>query len=148
MTIPVDDGIQQRTARRQARAIALQALYETDASGHKIGNVIQRLTAEPAVSTEIATLARGLVVGVVARQSDIDNLIADAAPTWPLSQMARVDKNVLRLAIHEAFIDNSAGPLRSTINGAIELAKTFGSDSSSKFVNGVLATIAERHPKM
>ena len=134
--------------RKQARSLALQALYETDASGHKIGVVIQRLTADPAVTSEIATLARGLVSGVVSRQSDIDNLIAEAAPTWPLSQMARVDKNVLRLAIHEAFIDNAAGPLRATINGAIELAKTFGSDSSSKFVNGVLATIAERRPKM
>ena len=148
MTNTNDEDNLRRATRKQARAIALQALYETDASGHKIGIVIQRLTANPEISTEVATLARSLVSGVVSRQSDIDNLIAEAAPTWPLSQMARVDKNVLRLAIHEAFIDNAAGPLRATINGAIELARTFGSDSSSKFVNGVLATIAERRPKM
>lgn len=125
----------------------MQALYEVDAIKHPIGSVVSRLSNEAELPAEGAELARSLVAGVTANIGDIDTQIAAAAPTWPLAQMARVDKNVLRLAIYEAFVDNAAVPPRAAINDAIDLAKTFGSDSSVKFVNGVLATIAERRPR-
>jgi N utilization substance protein B len=114
---------------------------------HPIGTVVERLSRAEDLPGEAAELARSLVAGVTARLAEIDAQIGAAAPTWPLTQMARVDKNVLRLAIYEAFMDNAAVPPRAAINDAIELAKMFGSDSSVKFVNGVLATIAERRPR-
>jgi N utilization substance protein B len=136
-----------RAMRRQAYHVALQALYETDATKHPIGSVVERVAEQADLPHAGADLARALVAGVTADLAKIDGMIAEAAPTWPLSQMARVDKNVLRLAIYEAFVDNAAVPVRAAINDAIELAKTFGSDSSTKFVNGVLATLAERRPR-
>ncbi|HEV8634858.1 MAG TPA: transcription antitermination factor NusB [Chloroflexota bacterium] len=136
-----------RALRRQAHQVALQALYESDAVRHPIGNVVERLSRDEGLPPEAAELARKLVAGVTASLGQVDAQIAEAAPTWPLAQMARVDKNVLRLAIYEAFVDNAAVPARAAIGDAIELAKTFGSDSSIKFVNGVLATLAERRPR-
>jgi N utilization substance protein B len=136
-----------RAVRRQAYHVALQALYEADATKHPIGSVVERIGEQAGLPRPAAELARALVAGVTAELAKIDAMIAEAAPTWPLSQMARVDKNVLRLAIYEAFVDNAAVPVRAAINDAIELAKTFGSDSSTKFVNGVLATLAERRPR-
>src|SRR5207244_5654341 len=126
--------------------VALQALYEADAVHHPLGAVVERLSGDAELPPEGVEVARELVAGVAANLPTIDALIGEAAPTWPLSQMARVDKNVLRLAIYEAFVDNAAVPVRAAINDAIELARTFGSDSSTKFVNGVLATLAERRP--
>jgi N utilization substance protein B len=136
-----------RAVRRQAHQIALQALYEGDAVRHPVGAVVERLGRAAALPPVGAEVARRLVAGVAANLEQIDGLITEAAPTWPLGQMARVDKNVLRLAIYEAFVDNAAVSARAAINDAIELAKTFGSESSSKFVNGVLATLAERRPR-
>jgi transcription antitermination protein NusB len=141
------DSAPTRASRRQARQIALQALYESDAVHHPIGAVVERLSRASDLPDEAAQLARSLVAGVTAQLAEIDAQIGAAAPTWPLTQMARVDKNVLRLAIYEAFMDNAAVPPRAAINDAIELAKVFGTDSSVKFVNGVLATIAERRPR-
>jgi N utilization substance protein B len=71
-------------------------------------------------------------------------VIVAAAPTWPLSQMARVDKSILRLAIFEVLFNNTKVPPKAAINEAVELAKSFGSDSSSRFVNGVLGTVGSR----
>lgn len=136
-----------RVLRRRAHHVALQALYEADATRHPLGTVVERLAEREGLGAEGVEIARAVVAAVSARLPEIDAMIAEAAPTWPLSQMARVDKNVLRLAIHEAFVDNPAVPVRAAINDAIELAKTFGSDSSTKFVNGVLATLAERRPR-
>ena len=136
-----------RALRRQAHQVALQALYEHDAVKHPPGAIVERLSRSAALPPDGAELARRLVAGVVANLAAIDGLIGEAAPTWPLGQMARVDKNVLRLAIYEAFVDNAAVSARAAINDAIELAKTFGSEGSSKFVNGVLATLAERRPR-
>jgi N utilization substance protein B len=136
-----------RAARRAAHQAALQALYEADAVRHAVGQVVERIARGDGLPIEAAETARRLVAGVAAHMPQIDGLLQEAAPTWPLGQMARVDKNVLRLAIYEAFVDNAAVPARAAINDAIELAKTFGSEGSSKFVNGVLATLAERRPR-
>ena len=84
-----------------------------------------------------------LVIGVCDHLADIDAHIQSAAREWPLHQMARIDKNILRLAIYEILFNNTV-PAKAAINEAVELAKQFGSDTSSRFINGVLGTIFNR----
>jgi transcription antitermination protein NusB len=129
-------------SRRRARVLALQALYEADVAGHPALEVLDRLAEDGETQPEAAEFARELVVGVLANLPQIDQAIAQAAPNWPLTQMARVDKNVLRLAIFEVLFNNTRVPPKAAINEAVELAKTFGSDSSSRFINRVLGTVA------
>lgn len=126
-------------SRRRSRALALQALYEVDITGHRAEEVFSRLLTENELDEEHADFARGLIEGVLQHQKEIDARIRGFAPAWPLSQMAAIDRNILRLAIFEILIDNSV-PVKVAINEAVELAKTFGSDSSPKFVNGVLGS--------
>jgi N utilization substance protein B len=127
-------------SRRQARIVALQTLYESDLAGHEAAEVLERHVEDRRLDDSIATFARELVEGVKAHQEEIDTRIEEAAPDWPLAQMARIDKNVLRLAIYE-ILYNNAVPARAAINEAVELAKRFGGDTSSRFVNGVLGAI-------
>ncbi len=133
--------------RRQARIIALQTLFEADSVGHPAAEILTRHLEEMTTAPDTASYAGRLVEGVRAHEAEIDRRIAEAAPTWPLSQMPRVDKNILRIAIFEAMLDNRAVPVKVAINEAVELAKLFGSDSSSRFVNGVLGTIAAGRAK-
>jgi len=127
--------------RRKARAIALQALYEVNAVGHDIDKVLPRLLEESGLSGENADFARGLVSGVLRHKKKIDRYIKDFAPAWPVEEIPIVDRNILRLAIFEILLDNSV-PVKVAINEAVELAKTFGSDSSPRFVNGVLGSVS------
>jgi N utilization substance protein B len=113
--------------RRQARVIALQTLYEYDATHHDVAAVLQRHTENRRLDARVVDYADELVQGVVAHQVQLDSTIHEAAHEWPLDQMALIDKNILRVAIFE-----------------IELAKIFGSDASSRFINGVLGTIFSR----
>ena len=129
------------TARRRARRLALQALYEADTVGHDAETALGRLLEAEALSEDGATLARDLVKGVIAHREEIDRHIRKFAPAWPLEQMAAIDRNILRLAIFEILLDNNV-PVKVGINEAVELAKTFGSDSSPKFVNGVLGSVS------
>ena len=130
--------------RRQARITAFQTLFEVDTTGHAAGEVLDRLLEEAPLPAEAAEFARRLVSGVLPKSSEIDRIISEAAPAWPLDQMARVDKNILRLAIFEILFNNDTVPAKAAINEAVELAKLFGSESSSKFVNGVLGTVVSR----
>ena len=86
--------------------------------------------------------SRQLVDGVLAHQGVLDDFIHRHAPEWPLEQMAYIDRNVLRIAIFEFAIDGGT-PVKVAINEAVELAKTFGSDSAPRFVNGVLGSLVE-----
>lgn len=124
--------------------LALQALYEADAVGHPAAEVLERLVEDGETHEDAAEFARELVKGVLANLPQIDRTITEAAPNWPLNQMAKVDKNVLRLAIFEVLFNNTRVPPKAAINEAVELAKTFGGDSSSRFINGVLGTVAGR----
>ena len=128
-------------ARRKARIIALQALYEVDSIGHEIEGVVTCLLARERLSEENAAFVRELVSGVIQNREGIDQSIRNFAPAWPVDQIPIVDRNILRLAIFEILLDNKV-PVRAAINEAVELAKTFGSDNSSKFVNGVLGSIS------
>lgn len=84
-----------------------------------------------------------LIQGVLEHQNAMDVLIARYAPEWPLEQMAIVDRNILRIAIFE-FLMSDQTPVKVAINEAVELAKVYGADSSPRFINGVLGTLAEQ----
>mgnify|MGYP000256494592 CR=1 FL=1 len=127
--------------RRKARTLAFMALYEADVAGHEPGTVLERLLADEPLDEDNASFARDLVAGVQAHRQEIDRLIRRKAPAWPLEQLSPVDRNVLRLAIYEVLFDNRV-PVRAAINEAVELAKRFGSDSSPRFVNGVLGSVS------
>ncbi len=121
---------------------ALKALYELDTTNHPVGVVLIQRFAEEHLSPAGEEFARTLVTGVHAQRAALDALIQQHAPEWPVDQMAVVDRNVLRIAIYEFHIAHLT-PLKVAINEAIELAKTFGSDSAPRFVNGVLGALAE-----
>jgi N utilization substance protein B len=129
--------------RRQARTIALQTLYEYDIPHHTSSEILQRHANERDLHPKVVEYASELVLGVCDHLADIDAHIQSAAREWPLQQMARIDKNILRLAIYEILFNNTV-PAKAAINEAVELAKSFGSDTSSRFVNGVLGTIFNR----
>jgi len=127
--------------RRRARAIALQALYEVDSVRRKAEAVADRLLAEAGLSEENSAFVCELVGGVVQNKDEIDLNIRRFAPAWPVEQIAMIDRNILRLAIFEILFDNKV-PVKVAINEAVELAKSFGSKSSAKFVNGVLGSVS------
>lgn len=127
--------------RHQARTAALKALYEVELVEHDPPAVLDRVLRATSLRPELAAFARELVQGVLDHRSLIDDLIRRTAPAWPLEQIAAIDRNILRLAIYEIMVDNRV-PIRVVINEAVELAKAFGGDSSAKFVNGVLGSIA------
>ena len=129
--------------RRQARMIALQTLYEYDTAQHTPQEVLQRHAEERHLQPNVVEYAQELVSGVCEHLTEIDAHIQSAAREWPLQQMARIDKNILRLAIYEILFNNTV-PAKAAINEAVELAKIFGSDTSSRFINGVLGTIFNR----
>jgi len=134
-------------SRRRARTVALQALFEADSSRHSPPEVLERMLREQGLPASSAEFARALVQGVLAEQARIDQAIAQAAPAWPVDQLPAVDRNILRLAIHEILGDNGT-PVKAIINEAIELAKSFGSENSARFVNGVLGTIERQRSEL
>ena len=123
----------------------MQSLYEWDFKGRKkelLPDIVERNTNEFAAGLEDTSFIAQLVEGVIKHLSDLDKIIEKAAPQWPLEQIAIVDRNVLRLGLFELLFGNREEvPPKVAINEAIELAKSFGGDSSGKFVNGVLGTV-------
>jgi N utilization substance protein B len=134
------------TARRtRARERALQALYQIDVAAEGIDDALAAFwrSFEP-VEREVKELAEALVRGVAEHRRDVDEAIEEASSHWRLDRMARVDRNVLRLAVYELL--RTDVPVKVVINEAIELGKKFGSESSGAFVNGVLDKIAAGLP--
>ncbi|MPZ22425.1 MAG: transcription antitermination factor NusB [Dehalococcoidia bacterium] len=129
------------TPRRKARVAALQALYEADVAGHPLEECLERQLSERIDDPQAAEMTTELVRGVSANAVAIDETIRKTAPGWKLEQMGAVDRNILRLAVYELLHNNEA-PLSPTINDAVELAKTYGGESSGRFVNGVLGAIS------
>ncbi len=130
------------TARRtRARERALQALYQIDVAAEGIDEALAAFwkSFEP-VEREVRELAEGLVRGVADHRREVDDAIEEASSNWRLDRMARVDRNVLRLAVYELL--RTDVPVKVVINEAIELGKKFGSESSGAFVNGVLDRVA------
>ena len=130
-------------SRRRARRVTLEVLYEYDIAAHPPGEVLRRRLEANHMDHTGTEFASFLVQGVLRHQDHMDVLIARYAPEWPLEQMAVIDRNILRIAIFE-FLASDATPVKVAINEAVELAKTYGSDSAPRFVNGVLGTLAEQ----
>jgi N utilization substance protein B len=129
-------------ARRKARTLALQALYETDSVGHEAELALNRRLDGAGLTEDNIGFARELVGGVIRHREEIDRNIECFGPAWPLAQIPAVDRNILRLAIFEIlFLKEEAVPTKVAINEAVELAKKFGSESSPRFVNGVLGSV-------
>jgi N utilization substance protein B len=129
--------------RHLARTIALQSLFEWDFAG-RTGDpldLVERNKQEFAPDFDDHDFALRLVRGVLKHQLEIDKLIVQYAPEWPLEQITNVDRNVLRLGIYELKFSQADVPPKVAINESIELAKSFGGESSGRFVNGVLGSI-------
>jgi N utilization substance protein B len=131
--------------RHLSRSIVLQTLFEKDFNeldNSKIESLVERNLNEFALGLEDSTFVKELINGILKNQKKIDMVIEKAASEWPLSQIAGVDRNVLRIGLYELLFGNKKEvPPRVAINEAIELAKAFGGESSGKFVNGVLGTV-------
>jgi len=127
--------------RRKARTITLKTLYEVDSAARATATVVERYLTEETLSEENKTFIRHLVSGVIENKTAIDENIQKFAPAWPVDQLALIDRNILRLAIFEILFDNKV-PIKVAVSEAVELAKTFGSDNSAKFINGVLGTVS------
>lgn len=131
--------------RHLGRILALQTLYECDfrsECGDKKLNtdeVLRRNIDRYDRTVDDKDFVKTVVKGVLEHQKDIDAILQPIAPEWPISQIARVDRAVLRLALFELLFGDETPP-KVVINEAVELAKAFGGDNSSKFINGVLGT--------
>lgn len=132
-------------SRHLSRSVAMQSLYEWDFRGRKqedLPALVDRNIKEFASGLEDTTFIFQLIDGVMKHLPELDQIIEKAAPQWPLEQIAVVDRNVLRLGLFELLFGNrDEVPPKVAINESIELAKSFGGDSSGKFVNGVLGTV-------
>ncbi len=127
-------------SRTKARSIALQVLYEYDMTGHSLGESLEARFSEEPLEEQLEQFARDIVTGVTPMVSKLDSVITAHAPEWPLDQVAVIDRNILRIALWEFAVEKCT-PVKVAINEAIELAKVYGSDSSSRFVNGVLGSL-------
>jgi N utilization substance protein B len=131
--------------RHLSRSIAMQSLYEWDFWGrdkNKLKEIVERNVKEFGPGMEEINFVWQLLGGVIENIEKLDEIISKAAPQWPLEQITIVDRNVLRLGLYELIFSNREEvPPKVAINEAIELAKTFGGESSGKFINGVLGTV-------
>ncbi|MBI3494664.1 transcription antitermination factor NusB [Candidatus Saccharibacteria bacterium] len=132
--------------RHLGRIIALQTLYEVDFrlscedKDVKLDEVYARNLGRYEKTVKDKAFVKRLVYGVHKKRDALDKLIQPIAPEWPLSQIARIDLGILRLALYELTEMDDVAPPKVVINEAVELAKAFGSDNSSRFINGVLGT--------
>ena len=127
--------------RTRARGIALQALYEIDLTGHPPEEVLSERLAENVLDANLVSFIYQIVQGIWPIVHDLDDIIARHAPEWPLDQVATIDRNILRIALWEIALSNQT-PLKVAINEAVELGKLYGSESTPRFVNGVLGSLA------
>jgi len=132
--------------RHLGRIVALQTLYEfefrtqSEDASVDLKEILQRNLERYQEAIDDIKFVETLVNGVLKEQADIDAKIQPIAPDWPIEQIARIDRNILRIGVYELLHQAEVVPPKVAINEAVELAKAFGSDNSSKFVNGVLGT--------
>ncbi len=131
--------------RHLARSVVLQTLFEWDSTqvpATEAAAILSRNIAEFGGDDADKPFMEQLLAGVLAKKEDLDLVITKAAPEWPLDRIAPIDRNILRLGLYELlFADRTQVPAKVAINEAIELAKTFGGDSSGRFVNGVVGAV-------
>ncbi len=131
--------------RHLSRTVAMQTLYEWDFNGKKedLHTLEKHNLEQLAPGMEDPTFITSLLTGVEEHLDEIDKTIVETAPEWPLDQITVIDRNILRLGIYELLYAKEVPP-KVVINEAVELGKTFGGESSGKFVNGVLGTLFKR----
>ena len=136
------DCLKGASPRRRARCAVLQVLHEVDASAHSVDSSLAWVLEQVGLNDANRRFAGNLVHQVAMQTTELDETIKKHAPAWPVEQLPRIDRNILRMAVCEmkAATDTS---IRVIINEAVELAKIFGSDNSPRFVNGVLGAIAK-----
>ena len=128
--------------RHQARELALKVLFQLENKPEDDPEeTLIYLAGEEGTTGATVEFARGLVVGVLRHQAELDRVIAEASRNWRVEQMAKVDRQVLRIATYEITRARDV-PVRAAINESIELAKTFSGDEAGRFVNGVLGKVA------
>lgn len=131
--------------RHLSRSVVMQSLFEWDfrnISADQMDDALLRNAHEFAPGMGDFSFIKSLAEGVLRKRDDIDRIIEKAAPEWPIDKISVVDRNILRIGLYELlFADRSEVPAKVAINEAIELAKTFGGDTSGKFVNGVLGAV-------
>lgn len=131
--------------RHLSRSVVLQSLFEWDARGQcddQISDIVARNTTEFAPDVGDVSFIEMLIKGIISKKQDLNDIITKAAPEWPIDKISPVDRNVLRLGLYELiFSDREEVPAKVAINEAIELAKTFGGETSGRFVNGVLGAV-------
>ena len=130
--------------RRRARALAVQVLYELDLTGHPWRDALRHQAEMARASQEAVAFSERFIEGVLGHQAELDTALQRLAPAWPVEQLSAVDRNILRLALYE-LRHQAETPPKAVINEAVELAKTYGGETSSQFINGVLGSaLAER----
>jgi len=127
-------------SRTKARGIALQVLYEYDMTGHPIDIILHHRFQENTLDSKLYDFVRDIVKGVLPIIGKLDETISVYAPDWPLDQVASIDRNIIRIALWE-FAVGKCTPVKVAINEAVELAKIYGSDSTPRFINGVLGSL-------
>mgnify|MGYP001616720446 FL=1 len=138
-------------SRHLSRSIVMQSLYEWDFSGKKtdLKSVVERNIKEFGPGLQDQTFVWQLTTGIVKKLPQINKIIEKTAPEWPLEQITIIDRNVLRIGLYELLYENkSEVPPKVAINESIELAKSFGGESSGKFINGVLGTVFKELDKL
>ena len=126
--------------RRTARMAALQSLFAADVKGDQGEASLEWLSEENSLKESTVSFAAVLAQGVTDKRPALDDVIVHYAPAWPVAQLSLVDRNILRIALFELLYTPDI-PRKTAINEAVELAKVFGSDSSARFVNGVLGSV-------
>jgi N utilization substance protein B len=136
--------------RHLGRIIALQTLYEQDFRADcgdktlKLEDVLTRNIDRYSKTVDDVSFIRILTIGVNEKSEYLDGLLQPLAPEWPLDQIARMDRAILRIGAYELMFQEKSVPAKVAINEAVELAKSFGGDNSSKFINGVLGTLIKQ----
>ncbi|MBX4190625.1 transcription antitermination factor NusB [Candidatus Saccharibacteria bacterium] len=132
--------------RHLGRIVALQTLYEEDFRKEvddpsvSLDEILERNIGRYDETIEDKNFIEELVHGIKQRQNELDDTIRPVAPEWPIEQIARMDRIILRIGVYELLFEKDVPP-KVAINEAVELAKAFGGDNSSKFINGVLGTV-------
>jgi transcription antitermination protein NusB len=138
--------------RHLGRIVALQTLYEEDFRKEvndpsvDLNEILERNIGRYEETIEDKTFIEELVQGITAHQAELDDVIRPVAPEWPIEQIARMDRVILRMGVYELLLEKGVPP-KVAINEAVELAKAFGGDNSSKFINGVLGTVLRNQEK-
>jgi len=132
------------SSRHLSRSIVMQSLYEWDFCGKEkdLRKIVEKNIKEFGPGLEDESFIWQLIAGIVKKLKQIDGIIEKAAPEWPIEQITIIDRNVLRIGLYELlYAKKEEVPPKVAINEAIELAKSFGGESSGKFINGVLGTV-------